>query len=156
MHRAHRVRVVVAAQDGAVRKDPLRDRVDVVRMIHGTELPSVVQQEPVCGYIGRLDLRHIAADNVAAWSDPAGESRTRVRHVDRLKLTASQQEAVRPPGGVCVPPDDFALCVDPLSVRRDGAREIDRDEHQRSGPCSACRDQGHQTQSYEGAAITDS
>ena len=113
MHRAHSVGVVVAAQDGAVRKDPLRDRVDVVGMVHGTELPAVVQQEPVCGHVGRLDLRHIGADNVAAWSDPAGESRTRVRNVDRPKLTATQQEAVRPPAGVRVTADDFALRVDP-------------------------------------------
>src|SRR5262245_16006168 len=71
VHRAHRVRVVVAAQDGAVRKDPLRDRVDVVRMIDGTELPSVVPQEPVCGHVGGFDLRHIGADDAAIWSDPS-------------------------------------------------------------------------------------
>ena len=83
MHRAHSVGVVVAAQDGAVRKDPLRDRVDVVGMVHGTELPAVVQQEPVCGHVGRLDLRHIGADNVAAWSIPRARVHALGTSIDR-------------------------------------------------------------------------
>ena len=49
MHRAHRVCVVVAPENGTVRKDSLRDRVDVARKVHGFKLSSAVQQNPCAG-----------------------------------------------------------------------------------------------------------
>ena len=124
---------MVAAENGTVWKDSLRDSVDVARKVYATELSAVVQQEPVCRHAGVLDLRHVAADNIASWSDPAGDGRARIRNIDRLKLAATQQVTVGPPSSVRVPPDDFSLSVDPLSISKDGAGEIDSDKRQRSG-----------------------
>ena len=156
MHGAHRVCVVVAPENRAVWKDSLRDRVDMAGKVHGAELSAVVQQKPVCGHVGGLDLCHVAADNVAVRPNPAGEGRARVRHVDRLKLTATEPEAVLSPSRVGVRADDFSFSIDPLSVGQDGTRKIDRDKRQRSARGSACRGHRRQTKSRDGAAATDS
>src|SRR5437867_6230484 len=114
LHAAHRVVVVPTAQDRAVRKNALWNRIGVPRIVHRHEL-SLLRQQVTMDAHGRLSREPVISDDLTAGPYAARLSACRARKIDCGEGAVSEDVPVRALGAVDVvhvTADDVAAWID--------------------------------------------
>ena len=95
VHGTHRVRVVIAAENGSVGPDPLRDGTGVPWEIDPAELPAPGQQVAMCVH-GGLPRQPVGPNDLTRRADAPRLGDECSGEVDRAEHLADPHEAMRP------------------------------------------------------------